>query len=105
MKIVEISDLDLAFGVIANQILPKYENIPDKFKRGNTKWNRLFNDWFFSGLTELKLVPKDGVDKNKALRMIKCCMGSFEPKHEHKEAGVAYMLSGFFKDCSYKKKK
>jgi hypothetical protein len=32
-------------------------------------------------------------------------MSSWEPKHEHKEAGCAYLLSEFFDDVNYKKAK
>ena len=106
MEIIEISEAEMAFPARVDHILPKWKDIPDEFKNLNngTKWNKLFSAWFFSGLTKLKLTPKPNVDKDKAMRMISVCMRSFDPKHEHKEAGVAYMLSEFFEDCSYKAK-
>jgi hypothetical protein len=36
------------------------------------------------------------VDTNKALAHIQCIMMSFEPKHEHKTAGVAFLLDEWF---------
>jgi len=48
-------------------------------------------------------MPNDGIDQNKALRHIKAILGSFEPKHEHKEAAAAYLLSLWFKSVKYAK--
>lgn len=42
------------------------------------------------------LTAKPGVDAHKALRAIKAVLGSYEPKHEHKEAACAFMLSEWF---------
>jgi len=106
--IQEVSALDMAFGCKAMSLMPKYKDIPDDFKHGRTKWNNLFSDWFFCGLASLKLTPKKGVDQKKALAHIKVIIGSFEPPHEHKEAGAAYLLSEWFEDaeweCAKKKK-
>lgn len=94
----DISDLDVAFPAnICGKYLPPYSIVPEEFKRGKTYWNDRMNEWFFKGLNpEMILIPKDGIDKQKALRQLKACLGSFEPKHEHKEAGVAYLMSLFF---------
>lgn len=104
MKIPKISDLDVGFGTTVG--LPAYASIPDEFKRRpGTKWNKLFSDWFFGGLKSLRLAPNEGIDKDAALRHIKALMGSFEPKHEHKEAGVAYLMSKYFADAEWEKAK
>ena len=102
-SIVEVSALDVVFGCKASDLMPSYEAVPDKFKNGNTKWNKLFSDWFFSGLKKLELIPKENVDKNKALLHIRAIMGSFEPQHEHKEAGIAFLLSEWFEDAKWEK--
>jgi hypothetical protein len=44
----------------------------------------------------VKFYPREGVDPEKAFRAIKATLGSFAPKHQHKEAAVAYMLSCWF---------
>jgi hypothetical protein len=98
----EISDVDLVFPTKVMHLMPPMEQIP-KGTPGSP-WNQLFNDWFFNGLTSLELTPKDGVDKVKALRHIRCIMGSFEPKHEHKEAAVAFLLSEWFTDPKWQVK-
>lgn len=103
IAIQEVNNLDIAFGGKMNELLPPYEEIPDEYKDGHTKWNKLFNDWFFGGLTELNLTPKEGVVRNKALSHIRAIMVSFEPQHEHKEAGVAYLMSEWFEDVQWTK--
>lgn len=102
----DVSAADLAFPARVEHLMPKYADIPDDFKRGRTKWNELFSKWFYSGVKGLQFVRKPGVDDEtteKALRQIRCVMRSYEPKHEHKEAAVAYMLSRFFDDYSLNK--
>lgn len=98
---VEVNSLRVALPTNVSDLMPPYDAIPDEFRgwRG-TKWNDLFSDWFYTGLTELDLKPKPGIDKEQALRHIKTVMGSWEPKHEHKEAAVAYLLSLWFEDDS-----
>ncbi|MDE1179460.1 hypothetical protein [Paraburkholderia sp.] len=101
MKTPNISDLDVAFGTVKG--LPDYASIPEEFKRGNTKWNKLFSAWFYGGLKSLKIAPHEGVDKAAALKHIKALMASWEPKHEHKEAGVAYLMSKYFADVEWER--
>jgi hypothetical protein len=103
--IQEVNRVDIAFGGNMAKLLPKYEDIPKEYKNMNdtTKWNKLVLDWFYCGLKSLKLKPKVGVDTNKAMAHIKAIMASWEPKHEHKIAGCAYLLSQWFDDVQYEK--
>jgi len=107
LKVVDISDASLAFPSDLDGIIPKYEDIPEEFKQsygGDDKVKKcrdLFSTWFYRGLKTLELIPKEGVDKDKALRMIRCVMGSFSPKHEHKEAACAYMFHEFFEEIEF----
>ncbi len=88
----------------SEELLPPYDEIPDEFTRHpGTTWNKLFNDWFFSGLKSLELTPKDGIDKGKALRHIKVAMSGWDSKHEHKESGVAYLMSLWFDDVKWER--
>lgn len=99
VAVPEITDLDMAFGNVKH--LPPSNEIPDVYNRGHTRWNKLTSKWFFSGLDQGDigpLVPKPGVDKRKALRALGAILRSWEPKHEHKEAGVAYLFSEWFED-------
>lgn len=97
--IAELSDVDVVFGprdLFA--IMPKMDAIPEDFKRRNTQWNEMVSTWFFRGLSKFELTPKEGVDQDKALRHVRAIMGSFQPKHEHKEAACAFLLSEWFTD-------
>jgi len=92
-----ISGVGVAFGDISN--LPPMSEIPDQFKKwdGN-RWRDLASKWFFKGLGDVDLNPKPGVDADTALRAVGACLRSWEPKHEHKMAGCAYLLSLWFEE-------
>ena len=82
-----------------DKLLPPYATIPDEYKRGHTKWNKVVSRWFLSGLPkETRFVAKLGIDENAAKAHLRAILVSFEPKHEHKEAGCAYLLSKWFDD-------
>jgi hypothetical protein len=101
--IKEIDRVAGSFPTTTEGMMPKYEDIPREFKNCNrpSKWNRLVSAMFFSGLKKLDLKPKPGVDKNKALCHIRYILGSWEPKHEHKEAGAAFLFNEWFEDVEY----
>jgi hypothetical protein len=97
LPIPEVTDVDMAFP--AHPPLPAWDDIPEEFKHLNgTPFNRIVSKLFFQGgrLSDFGLTPKEGVDQIKTMRAIKACLGSFEPKQEHKEAGVAFMFSEWF---------
>ena len=87
-----VSDVDVAFPTNVAVLLPPCDELPDEFKRwlGNV-WCRAASKLFFSG----GVFPptKPGIDRVAALRHIRVCLGSWQPKHEHKAAGVAYLMS------------
>jgi hypothetical protein len=104
--IKEADGLDMALGPKSvKEWMPKYEDIPDEFKRGHNKWCQLVSDAFFCGIKDIKFKPKEGVDEKKAWRHFRTILGSWEPKHEHKEAACAYLLSQWFDDITYTKSK
>lgn len=92
---IEVTDADLAFGGKAMEILPKWGDIPEEFKRDRNPWVQWQRQWFFRGL-EKRPTPKEGIDGALAMKNLACVQGSFAPKHEHKEAGVAYLASLWF---------
>lgn len=96
-----IEDVALAFGGKMADLLPPYASIPDDFKhfggRGYAKpWCGFVSDWFYKGTKLSRLTPRADVDAQVAVRHAKAIMASWEPKHEHKEAGVAWLLSRWF---------
>jgi hypothetical protein len=88
MKPIETSRPEQVFGGDMN----KNQNRP-------TKWNKVQSEWFYNGLPEgTQLVAVEGVDAAQAIGHLKAIQCSFEPKHEHKSAGVAYLMSLWFSD-------
>lgn len=90
----EIDPLAAAFGCGTMDIgkyLPPVSDIPDEFRRGSNYWCQLVSKLFFDG----GQLPdtKPGIDRSAALLHFRAVLGSFAPKHEHKEAGCAYLLS------------
>lgn len=105
LEIPERTNIDVAFPTEDLRWLPM-EKIPAEFKSGGNKWAQIASRWFFQGLPGgTEFVPKDGVDVHKAMMALRCALGSFEPKHQHKEAAVAYMLSEWFTDIKVPEKK
>lgn len=100
LKIPEVDDVDIAFGGYPDEFFEQaLQAAPEEFHgfHAKTEWNEIISYWFFNGLNEkVEFYPKDGVDAKKALRIISAIMGSFKPKHEHKETVCAYLLSEWF---------
>ena len=100
--IQDVDDVMLAFPANVLHMMPDYEvaraaDIPDV-------WKTLVSDWFYSKIEIKEMKPKEGVDPRKAMRHISAIMRSFEPKHEHKEAAVAYLLNEWFDSVEYERK-
>jgi len=99
-----VTELDIALGFCCemDKFLPPYNEIPEEFKdNGDSKWLKFQRDWFFRGISNLHATTRDGVDRSEALAHLAAIQRSFEPKHEHKEAAVAYLASRWFIDISY----
>lgn len=95
--------MDVGFGPKEGieKYLPEYNDIPEDFirERGESKkWTQLVNDIFFSGIQNEVLTPKEGISKILALRHMRMLLHSFDLSHEHKIAGVAYLMSLWFRD-------
>ena len=58
-------------------------------------WRDWQSRWFFEGLKEYP-APKPGIDLRKAMRHLTAIQRSFEPKHEDKQASVAYLAGLWF---------
>lgn len=103
----ELSAVDAAFPATVEHLMPPMSEIPEEFTEWNrnNKWQKLIGDWFYSGLEIKALMPKEGIDPKKAMRHVGAILGSFEPKHEHKEAAAAYLMSLWFDDVQYETRK
>lgn len=92
----EVSDVQMAFPANLGELLPPYDEDLQKWERSAKAKPFLdfANTWFSRGLgPDTTMVLKDGIDGALVLRHLKTIMGSFEPKHEHKIAGVGWLLS------------
>lgn len=95
-KPIKLLAVETAFGGRAMDILPPMSEIPEEFHKGN-KWTRLAAQWFFGGLHTMPPV-KEGFDAADVQANLQTALRSFEPKHEHKEAGVGYLMSLWLED-------
>lgn len=96
-----VTGAERAFGGGMERLLPAYDIIPKEFKNWNnkTKWGEIQSTWFYCGLPkETVFKPKDGITTNDALNHLASIQGSFQPKHEHKTAAVAWLMSLWFDD-------
>lgn len=92
----KLTKIDVAFPANVSHLMPKWHELPEEFQRERHPMCEIANRWFFSGLKGAKFKPRAGVDEDKALTHLRCIVGSFEPKHEHKIAAVGYLLNEWF---------
>jgi hypothetical protein len=96
-KPVKIRDVDLAFPAsVVGKLLPLWDDIPKEFKDQRSEWSSFVNRWFCAG-SHFTPEAKEEFDKDEVWRHLQACMGSFEPEHNHKIAGVACLMSLWFK--------
>ena len=87
-----VTDLDIAFPCnTIGLLLPTMEEIPLEFHTSKNPWCKIVSDLFFRG--GRLPASREGIDRICATRHIKAVLGSMEPRHEHKEAGTAYLMS------------
>ena len=91
-----VTDRQMSFGSDVRGLLPARADIPEEFERYSNPYVKFVSDWFYGGADATRLTEKPGIDRRMALRHLKTVIGSFEPEHNHKIAGVAYLLSLWF---------
>lgn len=77
-------------------LMPAYKDIPPEFKSTSNPFCRIQAAWFFLGFKKWPLEPKRGIDLGGAIAHLSAIQASFEPPHEHKAAGAAYLMSLWF---------
>ena len=102
-KPIEVDDVTLAFPAdVMNTLMPPHDECEaalDAMPDRGEKWRDVQRTWFFNGLnTKTTFMLRDGIDGKLMMRHLGAIQGSFEPKHEHKEAAVAYLLSLWCED-------
>ena len=90
-----ITDPEMAFGT--TRLLPDYELVPQAFKDGNV-YTRIVDSLFHgSPMPEAEVNFKAGFDDDEAraqmIRALHAHLRSFQPKHEHKIAGLGFLIA------------
>lgn len=96
MKPKKLNGLDVVFSTDVSHLMPAYEEIPEEFKKQFNPYVKLTSQWFYKGLEKTKLKVKPEVNEVNAFNHLFAILSSFEPSHEHKMAGVAYLMSQWF---------
>ena len=98
-KPYDIDVMTAIFPATVSHLMPAYEDIPDEFKDMNNHQGflKFVDKWFFEGLKPEEVPDgKVGIERHKAIRHLAAIQRSYEPKHEHKRAAVAYLASLWF---------
>lgn len=97
-SLLSITDLEVAFGT--TRLLPAWDAIPDAFKLHNDYTSIAEAICYGRPLPDLNVTFNAGFEAPSIPSALhKCVLAhliSFDPKHEHKIDGVAYMLSRVF---------
>ncbi|QNM95443.1 hypothetical protein [Chitinimonas koreensis] len=94
--LASVSQLEEAFGT--DRLLPAWENIPEDFRSGRNVYKDILEALFFGhSMPPGRLKFLLGFDDDAAPSDLNTCvrahLKSWAPKHEHKMAGIAYMMS------------
>lgn len=94
--IPDFDGISVAFGADLKDY-PKYEAIPEEFRRGNNKFNSAVSGLFFKGgkLEDFGLRLKPTTNSALFFTAMRALLRSFAPPHELKEATVAWLLSEY----------
>lgn len=92
----EVSDPMLAFPAnVCKEHLPAMSQIPEPFKENFGHPTVILVESLAYGKfrgAQVSFKPREGLEGEPVWRHILACLRSFEPKHEHKIAGVAYLI-------------
>lgn len=90
-QVESITDPERAFST--ERLLPAWEDIPEEFKRGNV-YTKLASAIFYgTPMPDCEIEMVEGFKPEAVNDCVRAHIGSFGPKHEHKIAGVGYMIA------------
>lgn len=87
----EVDDVLVAFPAQVEHLMPAWEDIPKDYSDKET-WDEFAHGWFYGKPLPLVLLKK-GMSHARVTRHLRCVAGSFQPKHEHKMAAMAWLAS------------
>lgn len=90
-QINSISDVEVAFSTM--RLLPPMEAIPAEFNNGNAYTELASAIFYGKKLPDGEITMKPGFEPKMLNRAVRAHLASFGPKHEHKIAGVGYMIA------------
>ena len=90
-----ITEPEVMFGTV--KLLPDYDLVPQAFKDGNV-YTRIVDCMFYGRpMPEAEVIFKPGFDDDESsaqmLRALRAHLCSFQPKHEHKIAGLGFLIA------------
>jgi hypothetical protein len=86
-----ITDVEMAFST--DRLLPPVEDIPTEFFRGN-QYTKLVEAIFYGlQMPDGQIEMKEGFTPESLNRAVRAHIQSFTPKHEHKIAGVGFLVA------------
>jgi hypothetical protein len=91
-----VTGLEVALGGKMDRLLPPRDVIPQEFTHRNNPYHKAAATWFFGGIDSAALQAKPGINRQQGLGHLASVLNSFEPEHDHKVAGVAYLMSLWF---------
>jgi len=93
INVPELRDRDINFSNL--NVDPNMLKIAEDggFDKDSNPYNKMFNKQFFSGLSLNFKASIDLEYRNRILRYYKALATSFAPRHEHKQAVCAMLLS------------
>lgn len=101
----EVDDVTLAFPADVEHLMPERRFCEDELKKlpgAGRDWVEFQRKWFFEGLPATTTFNmREGINGTMAFRHLDAIQGSFQPKHEHKEAAVAYLASLWIESVDY----
>lgn len=93
----ETSEVDRAFPAHFERLMPAPEAIPEPFWTRRATYSGLTMHAMTTGWTATaQFAPREGVDAEKAFWHLQCIIGSYGPKHQHKEAAVNFLAARWF---------
>lgn len=93
----ETSDVDRAFPADFVRLMPAPEAIPEAYWTRDTPFAGFTMHAMTTGwTTTAQFAPREGIDAEKAFWHLQCLIGSFGPKHQHKEATVNFLAERWF---------
>lgn len=90
-QVCSVTDVEKVFGT--TRLLPDWDDIPQDFKDGNIYTDLTEAIFFGKQLPAGSIELIEGVEPEDLNKCVRAHLQSFEPKHELKMAGVAYLMS------------